>query len=167
MLWSPVCTHTNLFIPSQKFALGNVLRRLKLVCAFIMLKHGKNPNTFAKNIPDDFKENNFTIEDLEGLANELGPTERLGDQDASVHEDNEESESPEPDQPEEVFADNNDSQVADQPSPGCSRLQPFAPSHSKKVKPPGPVTISQPVPEDIFIEMDFSRDTATSVQSDV
>ena len=101
------------------------------------------------------------------FANELGPAEGSGDQDASECEDNEESESPEPDQPEGIIADSNDSPVADQPSPGCCRLQPFAPSHSKKVKPQGPVTITQPVPEDMFIELDFSCDTGTPVQSDV
>ena len=43
-----------------------------------MLKHGKDPNTFAKNTPDDFEEKNFNIIDLEGLANEMGLVVRSG-----------------------------------------------------------------------------------------
>jgi hypothetical protein len=59
------------FIPAQKFLPGNVHWRLKLVCAYIMLKYGKNPDKFAGEIPADYKPRSFKIKDLKEFGNNV------------------------------------------------------------------------------------------------
>ena len=186
---------SNLFIPGQKFAPGNLLWRLKLVCAYIMLKNGKDPNTFANDVPADFEGKNYSLKDLEGLGNELdisasakeGPAGSSRaqnvseiDHNASAPVNNASDDSSEPiadsiDSPIPVSDQDQSSQSEGSRStqkPGCSRSQPLGPRCSKELKSPGLVSISQPVPENVFIELDDnldldnSRDTGTPVQSD-
>ena len=59
------------FIPGQKFAPGNLQWRLKLVCAYIMLKNGHNPNTFANEVPEDFEPKDFTLKDVEEFSKNM------------------------------------------------------------------------------------------------
>ena len=59
------------FIPGQKFAPGNLQWRLSLVCAYIMLKNGHNPNTFAIEVPEDFEPKDFTLKDVEEFSKNI------------------------------------------------------------------------------------------------
>ena len=62
---------SEIFVPGQKFPLGNVQWRLKLICAYIMLKNGENPDTFADEVPEDFKPTGFGLKDLEEFSNNI------------------------------------------------------------------------------------------------
>ena len=80
------------FIPGQKFPHGNLQWRLKLVCAYIMLKYDKNPNTFATEVPDDYQEKLFTLKDLkefskdvDQFANQLQGKKRKKNDDVEHH----------------------------------------------------------------------------------
>ena len=59
------------FIPGQKFAPGNLQWRLSLVCAYIMLQNGHDPNTFANDIPEDFEPKEFTLKDVEEFSKNI------------------------------------------------------------------------------------------------
>ena len=56
------------FIPGQKFAPGNLKYRLQLVCAYIMLKNQKDPNTFASEVPEDYEPKKLTLNELKELT---------------------------------------------------------------------------------------------------
>ena len=45
--------------------------RLELICVYIMLKNGKDPNTFAKAVPEDFAGKDFPARDVEKLSIDL------------------------------------------------------------------------------------------------
>ena len=62
---------SSLYVPCQKFPLGNLHWRLKLVCAYIFLKFNENPDTFAQEIPDNFRAKEFCLKDLEKFSNNL------------------------------------------------------------------------------------------------
>ena len=59
---------SHLFVPGQKFAPGNLQWRLKLVCAYIMLKNNHDPNTFATEIPEDYQPKAFSLNDLKEFS---------------------------------------------------------------------------------------------------
>ena len=52
------------YVPFQKFPLGNLQWRLKLVLAYFFTKHKIDPNNFATNIPDNFEPKKFSLEVL-------------------------------------------------------------------------------------------------------
>ena len=56
------------FIPCQKFAPGNLKYRLQLVCAYIMLKNQKDPNSFASEVPEDYEPKKLTLNELKELS---------------------------------------------------------------------------------------------------
>ena len=68
------------FVPAQKFLLGNVHWRLMLVCAYIILKDGKNPDTFAQEIPDDYKPRSFKLKDLKEFSKNVDASATKHDQ---------------------------------------------------------------------------------------
>ena len=77
---------SSLFVPGQKFPPGNLHWRLKLMCAYVFMKFDKNPDTFAEEVPDNFENKAFTLEDLkrfsksiENSANEHNSFKKKGD----------------------------------------------------------------------------------------
>ena len=62
---------SSMFVPGQKFPLGNVHWRLKLVCAYIFMIFNKNHNTFADEVPDNFAGKAFNVEDLKKFSNAI------------------------------------------------------------------------------------------------
>ena len=55
---------SSMYIPFQKFSLGNLHWRLKLVCAYLFMKKGLDINTFAEEIPENYSAVEFDIEDI-------------------------------------------------------------------------------------------------------
>ena len=51
------------YIPFKKFALGNLHWRLKLVCAYLLLKFDQDPNSYAESIPENYDEKEFSMKD--------------------------------------------------------------------------------------------------------
>ena len=82
---------SSLFVPRQKFPPGNLHWRLKLMCAYVFMKFDKNPDTFAEEVPDNFENKAFTLEDLkrfsksiENSANEHNSFKKKGDRMVNV-----------------------------------------------------------------------------------
>ena len=68
--------HVENIIPSNhyfgantKFEPGNLLWRLQLASAYLLTKMGEDFNTFAKNIPEDYMEKPWEMDDLIGMSN--------------------------------------------------------------------------------------------------
>ena len=55
---------SNQYVPTQKFPLGNLHWRLKVVCAYLFLKKNLDINTFANEVPENYVHVNFGMEDL-------------------------------------------------------------------------------------------------------
>ena len=71
--WDDVCEEflpSSMYVPFQKFFLGNLHWRLQLVCCYLLLKNKINPNTFAHTIPADFKGKDFSLEDLKRFSDD-------------------------------------------------------------------------------------------------
>lgn len=62
---------SEIFVPGKKFPLGNVQWRMKLIIAYIMLKNGKNPDSFATEVPEDYKPTGFKLKDLKEFSNNI------------------------------------------------------------------------------------------------
>ena len=56
------------FGPGKSFDPDNITWRIKLLACYMMQKKGINYNDYCKNKPSDYVNRNFTIEDLENLA---------------------------------------------------------------------------------------------------
>ena len=59
------------YIPFKKFSLGNLHWRLKLVCAYLLLKFDQDPNSYAESIPENYAEKDFSIEDIEAMCEDI------------------------------------------------------------------------------------------------
>ena len=59
---------SSMYVPFQKFSLGNLHWRLKLACAYLFKKKGFDANTFAEEIPEDYVEKTFDLDKLVELS---------------------------------------------------------------------------------------------------
>ena len=64
------------YIPQKKFMLGNLHWRLKLVCAYLLMQHDMDPNTYAKSVPENYNGKNFTVEDLRAFSDDIKKSAR-------------------------------------------------------------------------------------------
>ena len=72
--WDDVCEEflpSSMYVPFQKFSLGNLHWRLQLLCCYLLLRNKLNPNTFAHTIPTDFKGKEFSLEDLKRFSDDV------------------------------------------------------------------------------------------------
>ena len=53
---------SSMYVPFQKFSLGNLHWRLKLVCAYLFMKKGLDINTFAEEIPENYSPVEFDMD---------------------------------------------------------------------------------------------------------
>ena len=59
------------YVPQKKFLLGNLQWRLKLACAYLLIKYDKDPNTYAEAVPDNYEGKNFSIDDLRAFGDDI------------------------------------------------------------------------------------------------
>ena len=64
------------YISQKKFMLGNLHWRLKLVCAYLLMQHDMDPNTYAKSVPENYDGKNFTVEDLRTFSDDIKKSAR-------------------------------------------------------------------------------------------
>ena len=62
---------SNQYVPTQKFSLGNLHWRLKVVCAYLFLKKNLDINTFADEVPDNYVNVNFDMDTLVEFGNDI------------------------------------------------------------------------------------------------
>ena len=209
------------FIPGQKFAPGNLKYRLQLVCAYIMLKYQKAPNTFASEVPEDYEPKKLTLKDLKEISKNVEESAKQNEKKAKeptiehhvpFWADDLDIDYDAVGSDEEIFPhtqQQNTSQETPVPSPnslaveslpinpqgstpalprsmrtqppGCSTQRPSTSSRTQPILSNctnkesvvfnGMVTVTQPVPDDVFFDVDevglnTSHETGTPANSE-